>query len=472
LGLNLEEFDKAVGAHRDTAKAAHIIGGGMGIVDKYAGLNHKNVTFVGYEAFKQDAIVLGLLYENKPVDNVSCGQKIELVLNQTPFYPEGGGQVGDTGFIEGPNGVVQIFDTQSPLASLIVHYGQVISGNICLNDEVIATVDMRRRIDTARNHSGTHILHASLREVLGLHVRQAGSLVAPERLRFDYSHVGPLTNEELMSVQSLSNERVRDDLKVMVHETTYAEAIKQGALAFFGDKYGDKVRVVEMSASNSSGPFSLELCGGTHVHATGQVGPIFLLGESGIGGGMRRLEAVTGFGAERLFVERSTLLEKLSKRFDVPHSELENRLNNFVEELSFLRKEIAVSEQRNVVSEADKLVESIIQVNGINVLSTRSNLTNVDSLRQMGDSLKNRMPSLVLVLAAIVNEKALLISMVTPDLVAKGLKAGQIIKEIAQHIGGSGGGNAELAQAGGKRTEGLGKALSLVPKIVEREVNP
>lgn len=472
LGVNLEEFHQAVGKHRESAKAAHVVGGGMGIVDKYGMLNQRNVPFVGHANLHREATVIGLLLQNQPVENVTCGDSIELILDETPFYPEGGGQIGDAGFIEGPNGVMQVLDTQSPLANLIVHYGQVISGDVSLNDKIVAKVDVKRRVDTARNHSGTHILHASLRQVLGLHVRQAGSLVAPDRLRFDYSHVGPLTNEELMAVQLLSNERVRDNLKVIIHETTYAEAIKQGALAFFGDKYGDKVRVVEMSASDSTSPFSLELCGGTHVHATGQVGPIFLLGETGIGGGMRRLEGVTGFGAEQLFIERSSILERVSQRLEVPQSELENRLRNFMDELSFLKKEIALVEQRNVFAEADKLVESIVQVNGINVLSTRCDLTNVDSLRQIGDSLKNRISSLILVLAIVVDDKALLVSMVTPDLIEKGLKAGDVVKEVARVIGGSGGGSAELAQAGGKDIENLGKALSLVYEIVKREVKP
>ena len=222
LGVNLEEFQEAVGKHREAAKAAHVVGGGMGIVDKYGMLNQRNVPFVGHANLDQEAMVIGLFLENQPVEHVKAGDSIELILDETPFYPEGGGQVGDAGFIEGSNGVMQVLDTRSPLANLIVHYGQVISGDISLNDKIVAKVDVKRRVDTARNHSGTHILHASLRQVLGLHVRQAGSLVAPERLRFDYSHVGPLTNEELMAVQLLSNERVRDNLKVIIHETTYA----------------------------------------------------------------------------------------------------------------------------------------------------------------------------------------------------------------------------------------------------------
>ena len=244
--------------------------------------------------------------------------EVEVVLRKTPFYAEGGGQVGDVGSIVGPNGVIAVKDTQNPTAGLIVHSGVVSEGDISLGEPVSARVDASRRHAAAQNHSGTHILHASLRAVLGSHVRQAGSLVTPERMRFDFSHVGAVEREEMREIQALANEKVRADMEVSTHVTTYAEAVNAGALAFFGDKYGDRVRVVTMSSGNDDKPFSVELCGGTHVHATGEVGPLFVLGESSIGGGMRRVEAVTGQSSVELFQERSELLQRIAGQLETP----------------------------------------------------------------------------------------------------------------------------------------------------------
>ena len=314
LEVDLVGFQREMEAQRERARAAHAFTGAMEVVTAYETLGLDRTQFVGYEGLRQDTVLAAILVSPstssertepvapgsaEPAGHASRGQAVEVVLEASPFYPEGGGQVGDLGTITGPNGVVRVEDTQSPVAGLIVHRGVVEQGDISLGDAVTAQVDSSRRLDAARNHSGTHLLHASLRSVLGPHVRQAGSLVAPDRLRFDFSHVSPLSPQEVESVQSLANERVRDNLTVRSVETTYSEAVQQGALAFFGDRYGDVVRVVAMSsgdplASAQDGPFSLEVCGGTHVTATGQVGTMLVLGESSIGGGMRRIEAVTG----------------------------------------------------------------------------------------------------------------------------------------------------------------------------------
>ena len=281
-------------SQREQSRSAQGFTGGMEMLTAYENLGISSTHFVGYQNLTQETVVAALLVDNEAAGHASQGQHVEVLLEGTPFYAESGGQVGDRGIIEGANGRVRVEDTQSPVAGLIVHRGVVEAGDMSLGELVTARVDISRRLDAARNHSGTHLLHASLRSVLGPHVRQAGSLVTPDRLRFDFSHVGPLSTEEQLSVQNMANAKVRDNLEVSTQESTYAEAVRDGALAFFGDRYGDTVRVVRMSNGDA---FSVEVCGGTHVGATGQVGTMFVLGESGIGGGMRRIEAVTGRGA-------------------------------------------------------------------------------------------------------------------------------------------------------------------------------
>ena len=296
LEVDTEGFETEMEIQREQSRASQGFTGGMEIMTAYENLGIAATHFVGYQQLVQETQVAALLVENEAAGHATRGQHVEVLLDGTPFYAESGGQVGDRGLIEGPNGTVRVEDTQSPVAGLIVHRGVVEAGDISLGEQVTARVEISRRLDAARNHSGTHLLHASLRSVLGPHVRQAGSLVNPDRLRFDFSHVGPLSPKEQLAVQNLANAKVRDNLEVSTQESTYAEAVRDGALAFFGDRYGDTVRVVRMSDGDA---FSVEVCGGTHVGATGQVGTMFVLGESGIGGGMRRIEAVTGRGSGR-----------------------------------------------------------------------------------------------------------------------------------------------------------------------------
>ena len=472
LQINLDEFNRQVESHRERSRAAHVVTGGMEMQTRYENLDVGEVEFVGYQRIKQDSVVTVLLVDGSPVGSVARGQQVEVVLKETPFYPQDGGQVGDAGTITGPNGSITVQDTQSPMASLIVHRGVVAEGEVSLGDPVEAKVDPTRRVDTARNHSGTHLLHGSLRLVLGPHVRQAGSLVAPDRLRFDYTHIRPLSREEMLKIQGLANQKMREDLKVTTHVTTYAQAIQEGALAFFGDKYGERVRVVAMSERDAEHPFSLEVCGGTHVGATGEVGPLFILGDSSIGGGMRRVEAVTGRTAEELFVERSDLLQRLSRRLETPLGDLEGRLENFLAEMGQLRKQMAELERQNLRGEAEELLLRVQQVDGVQVLAARTSATSVEALREMGDWLKAKLSSVVLVLALVQNGNPLLVSMVTPDLVSKGLHAGNTVREVAQVLGGGGGGGPEMAQAGGKRLDKLPEALARVVDIVRREVKP
>ena len=399
-----------------------------------------------------------------------------MVLEETPFYAEGGGQLGDQGNISGPNGVVAVEDSQSPVAGLIVHRGVVQQGELALGEEVTARVDPSRRLDASRNHSGTHLLHASLRAVLGPHVRQAGSMVSPERLRFDFSHVGPMSAEEVGSVQGLANQRIRDNLTVSSHETTYSEAVRQGALAFFGDRYGDLVRVVSMSEGDSmgdagEGPFSVEVCGGTHVSSTGQVGTLFVLGESSIGGGMRRIEAITGRAAEGLFVDYAAKLNAISEKLQTPVSGLEARLDSFLQESEDLRKRLAASERAALRGEAESLLGQVVDVDGVKVVAGRTSAGSAEAMREMGDFLKAKLSSVVVVLSAVIDGSPSLVAMVTPDLVDRGVHAGNLARDTAKVMGGGGGGRPEMAQAGGRQVEKLDEALQGVPGRVRSSLS-
>ena len=472
LGIDEEQFRMEVETHRQRARDAQVATGGMEIQSDYEGLNAEEVEFVGYRTLQHDSVIVALVVDGEPVVRATKGQKVGVILEKTPFYAEAGGQVGDAGTITGPNGFFSVKDTKSPVAGLVIQWGTVSHGHLSLGDEVTAQVDQSRRLATARNHSGTHLLHASLRNILGTHVRQAGSLVAPERLRFDFSHIGPLEREELRDIQMLANEKVREDLEVLTQETTYAEAVRGGALAFFGDKYGDTVRVVTMAGHGETMAFSVELCGGTHIDATGQVGPLFILGESGIGGGMRRVEAVTGQSSVDLYQERTDLLLSVSQRLEIPIVDLEDRLDGFLSEMAALRRRVAQLERSNLRAEAQGLLAQVQVVNGVNVLAVKTSAAGVEALREMGDWFKAKLSSAVLVLALVQNGSPSLISMVTPDLVAKGLHAGNIVRETAKVMGGGGGGRAESGQAGGKRLDKLPEALSGVADIVRREVKP
>ncbi len=466
LEVDMEGFEQEMEAQRQRARAAHAFTGSMEKLPTYENLGVGNVDFVGYEHLQQESIVAAMLVEGEPTGHASKRQKIEVVLQQTPFYAEGGGQVGDTGTITGPNGRMRVEDTQSPIAGLIVHHGVVEEGDISLGQQVVAQVDMLRRADTARNHSGTHLLHAALRQVLGPHVRQAGSLVAPDRLRFDYSHVSPLSGEELLDIQSLVNRKVQDNLKVTVRHSTFTQAVGDGALAFFGDKYGDVIRVVEMSDGQA---FSHEVCGGTHVSATGQIGPLFVIGDASIGGGMRRVEAVTGRSAERLFTERSTTLESISHKLQTPINDLEMKVDSFLDEVDRLRKQVASLERESLRREAAELLQHTQDVRGITVLASRTSASSAEAMREMGDWIKTQVPSAVIVLAAVQDNRPTIIAMVTPDLVAKGVHAGNIARETAKVMEGGGGGRPDMAQAGGKRADKLAEALRGVAELVIKE---
>ena len=474
LEVDMEGFQREMEAQRERARAGAKFAGERVKVRVYEGLGVGATQFLGYETLSSESVAVGLIVKGssdqsegwEAVGQATEGQEVEVVLRETPFYAEGGGQVGDAGRIVGPNGVVEIMDTQNGLPDMIVHIGTVTQGAISLGDAVEAKVDAVRREDCARNHTATHLLHAALRQVLGPHVRQAGSLVAPDRLRFDFSHVAPMTREETLMVQRLVNEKIREDVKVHKRETTYAAAIREGALAFFGDKYGENVRVVEVANGVT---FSYEVCGGTHVAQTGEVGACYILDESSIGSGMRRIEATTGRGAESLVSERLALLDRLSQELQASVAELESRAEGLLRELDQERKRSEAAERRLSMQAASELLDTVMEVDGVRLLAARAPVSTNEALRDMGDWLRDKLGSGIILLGAVINERPSLMAMVTQDLVSKGFDAVAIVQGAAKAIEGGGGGRPQLAQAGGRRLDKLDDALRLAPDLVRKE---
>lgn len=484
-GIDWQDFEKEMEAQRERARAASGFGGDTDTLRVYQEIGVGGTRFLGYETTTAPSVVVGLLVDGATVNQTPKGQQVEVILRETPFYAEGGGQVGDTGVLEGPQGEMQVEDTQSPLAGLTTHRGRVVKGSVSLGETVVATVDPKRRMDAARNHTATHLLHAALRQVLGTHVRQQGSMVAPDRLRFDFTHVSGVSQEELRTVAELVNDRIRANVPVQKRETTYRQAVAEGALAFFGDRYGDEVRVVEIasnpslevpprgeparSAGGVAQAFSFEVCGGTHVNATGDIGYCHITGESSVGAGLRRIEAVTGRAAEALVRDQEVLLSRVARQLEASPQDLEAKVASLVQEVASLRRDMSAQERVSSRQQAQQLLEQAREMNGLKIASGTAQVGSADMLREMGDWLRDKLGSGVVVLGAVVRERPTLLVMVTTDLVGRGLHAGNVVKEAAKVMGGGGGGRPEMAQAGGRRVDKLDAALSTALDVVARQ---
>ncbi len=482
-GMTVEAgpFEVAMERQRQRAREARRTAlGEVPSVEAYERLHAPETVFLGYQDLSSRATVLGLLAAGGPASQALEGEDVEVILDATPFYPEGGGQVGDSGEILGPSGAVVVSDTQRPYRGLIAHRGRVVSGSICLGEVVEARVDGERRLDIARNHTGTHLLHAALREVLGEHVQQAGSLVAPDRLRFDFSHVGSVSPEAIDAVERWVNDRVRDDLPVATEQTSFDEAMRLGALAFFGEKYGQEVRVVTVQPPSDPprhfalaaftpgvGVFSRELCGGTHLAGTGQVGALFITSESSIGAGLRRVEAVTGRGAEGLVRNRLRTIEGLSRRLQVGAEALEGKVSALQEELAAERKLATALRRRLGAGQVEELVRSARRVDGLAIVSAEVPAETPAELRELSDVVRRRLGSGVIVLGAICNQRPQFVASISADLVTQGLHAGNLVRQVAGIAGGRGGGRAHLAEAGGRNPGLLQPALQQVFTLVQ-----
>ena len=466
IAVDIDDFEGKMEAQRERGRASAQFGEERAKIRLYESLGVGATRFLGYDQISASSPIVGLIADDAVVSEALAGQDVEVVLVQTPFYAEGGGQVGDAGILTGPDGAVEVRDTQAVMPDVIVHFGKVSAGVVRLGDTVDAQVDPVRRQDTARNHTATHMLHAALREVLGAHVRQAGSLVAPDRLRFDFSHVQPVTQAELWQVQLLVNEKIRANASVRRDEDTYASAIRRGALAFFGDRYGDRVRLIEIANGDT---FSFEVCGGTHVGHTGEVGSVYILGESGIGAGMRRLEAVSGRASERLVWERFSQQDGVSRMLQTSPPELEARVGDLLAEIDDLRRQLEATERRNALQAAELLLDMRQDVNGVSVLAARVDASNADSLREISDWLRDKMGSGIVILGAVINERPTISIGITRDLVAAGADAREYARDLGKIIGGGGGGRADMAQAGGRDASRLDDAIAGAPDLARQK---
>ena len=426
-------------------------------------LKDGGTSFLGYHAHHSTSRVLGIIRPDAndgSVDSLESGQgEAEIVLDQTPFYAESGGQVGDTGTLTSASGLVRVLNTYSPIRGVVVHKAEITYGTLRIGDEVQAEVDGGRRRRIAANHTGTHILQAVLRNALGTHVKQAGSLVAPDRLRFDYTHFAPLTDREIQEIEERINDVVFKNLPVSTEVMEMADAVSAGALAFFGEKYAQQVRVVTIPE------VSMELCGGTHARMTGDVGMFKIIGDSSVASGVRRIEALTGLGTFLRLEEDEELLDNLAHTLRAPRLELPKAVARLLEQQRQLEHELEALKMKSARSRIDDFIASQKTINGTTVVSALVDGVDPSVLRELAEQIGAKIASGVVVLGVASNGKVSLVGFVSKDLQKK-FHAGNIIKKVAEIVGGSGGGRPDFAQAGGKDVEKIDQALQAVYNIV------
>jgi alanyl-tRNA synthetase len=466
-GIHVDEagFQAEMEAQRERARAARQEADGMGVLNGSSRLAGVVTEFIGYTRLVEQGRILALRVNGEWEEEAEEGAEVDVVLDRTPFYAEAGGQVGDQGLLEGRDGRVQVQNTERLASGAIVHHGVVVSGIIRVNETVTARVDGERRWATARHHTATHLIHQALRRVLGEHVHQSGSLVAPERLRFDFSHFAPLTEEQLREVEKIVNNMILEDISLEIFVTERAKAEAMGAMALFGEKYGDEVRVVKI------GEFSLELCGGTHVERTGQIGLCRILGEASVGAGLRRIEAVAGLSALKRWQEETSIVQQAASLLGGTADELPERISSLQAQLKEKDKELSRLNRTLLELKAKELLQRTQIVNGVTVLAAEVTAGSMEDLRFMVDSLKPKLPSAVVVLGSRLAGKVSLLSYVTKDLVAKGLSASDIVRAAAQVAGGGGGGRPEMAQAGGKEPAKLPAALQRAVEVIKEKTS-
>ncbi len=474
LTADREGFQQEMEAQRERGRAATSFGGGAEGSEAYRLLSSLTTQFTGYEVARDESNVTGLIVGGGVAESASQQQQVEIVTARTPFYAEGGGQVGDVGVIHGPAGLARITDTQRPVGErpdFVAHIGMVEEGTISVGDAVTLEVDPTARGQATRHHTATHLLHAALRSTLGGHVRQAGSYVSPDHLRFDFSHTASLNEHEIAAITHAVNARVIRNIVVESQVQPIQDALASGALAFFGDRYGSEVRTVSIDGEDDGGPFSHELCGGTHVHATGEVGFIYVVAESSIGAGMRRVEAVAGASADRLLRDRMTVLERLSRQLTVPVDEIETRIADHMAESDRLRRRAEELERDRARSQIETLLPQAAQVGEppVTLLAARvEGIANADLLRDVADRTRAALGSGIVVLGADLEGRPSLVCAISADIVERGdsYDAGRIVKETAAIVGGGGGGRKDFASAGGRDASKLDEAIAAVAGIV------
>lgn len=465
LSVNLVEFNTKMEEQRDRARRARQeINSGWKDNQLNDLLKDLESSFTGYEEIKTHTEIIGLFKDNERVGVLEREDEGILILKKTPFYGEAGGQVGDIGVIYNENFTAKVLDTSLSNNDLTLHMVKLKKGSVAEGDKVVAKVEDLNRDSIKRNHSATHLLHKALKEVLGEHVNQAGSLVLPNRLRFDFTHFEAVSQRELEEIENRVNEKILKALTVSTEVTSLDRAEKLGAIGLFEDKYEDEVRVVKM------GDYSIELCGGTHVDNTANIGLFKIISEGGIASGVRRIEAITGLEVYNYLKELEKDMDKLTVVLKTNREYLQDKASSMVEELRDKDREIEKLKAKLATDIAKDIIEEAKYVEDIPIVSYKTDSMDVNALRNLGDEIRNRLDSAVVVLASTQNSKLVFISMVTKDLIDKGILAGNLVREVAKVTGGNGGGRPDMAQAGGKDISKLDEALDLVPDLVKKQL--
>jgi alanyl-tRNA synthetase len=472
-GLSVDEagFEAALEEQRERGRAAAQFKRGAEAAT-WAEMELPATEFTGYTNTVDNGKVLAIVANGDAVSSAQAGQQVQIVLDRTPFYAESGGQVGDTGVLVADGVRVSVNDTLRPVPGLNVLYAEITEGTLSVGDTVQAIVDAERRNDIMRNHTATHLLHRALHDVLGEHATQAGSLVAPERFRFDFNHPRAVTPEQLSEIEHRINAWVRADTLVEWEITAYQDALDRGAMALFGEKYGDSVRMVTVGCADDHAHgvmCSRELCGGIHVNRTGEIGYVKIVSEGGVSSGVRRIEALAGRGAEAWIDTQASTTRELSARLGVPANQLIERIEALQAELKQRQRDLdALRSQAARASLGDLLNQKQSQ-NGMEFIVAQVQASDANALREMGDWLRDKLGSGVIVLATVLNEKPQILAVVTPDLVKKGYHAGNLVRALAQIVGGGGGGRPDMAQAGGRDVSKLEAALAEVPSLLQAQ---
>jgi alanyl-tRNA synthetase len=462
-GMKLDHagFESEMESQRERARAARHDVGSMQVQGGVLGDIKVESQFVGYDQLQTSSTVVAIIKNGELTDEAFNGDEIQLILDVTPFYAESGGQIADRGMIYADGVAVAVNDVQKAPNGQNLHNAVVEAGILKTDAKVTATVNQENRVQTIKNHTATHLLHQALKDVLGTHVNQAGSLVEPDRLRFDFSHFGQVKPEELEEIEKIVNEKIWKNIEVDISQKPIAEAKEMGAMALFGEKYGDIVRVVKV------GDYSLELCGGCHVPNTSVIGLFKIVSEGGIGAGTRRIEAVTGESAYQLMNDQVGLLKDAADKLKTNPKEVVNRIDVLMAEIKQLQRENESLAAKLGNIEAGNLVSKAKQIDGVTVLAAKVQASDMNNLRNMADDLKQKIGSAVILLGSVNEGKVNLIAAVTKDLIDKGYHAGKLIKEVATRCGGGGGGRPDMAQAGGKDPEKLDSALQFVDEWVK-----
>lgn len=459
MKIDHEGFLKAMEEQRDRARLAREETGSMQVQDELLAQLKVDSEFIGYDYLQVDSTVEAIVKDGELKEEANEGDQVQLILKSTPFYAESGGQVADKGTITAQNITARVTDVSKAPNGQHLHTVTIERGVLKLGMAVHAKVNETLRKQIIKNHTATHLLHKALKDVLGSHVNQAGSYVGPDRLRFDFSHFGQVTAAELEKIETLVNEKIWADQPVNISETSLEKAKQMGAMALFGEKYGETVRVVAVGDS-------LELCGGCHVANTASIGMFTIIAESGIGAGTRRIEALTGESAYQFMNEQISQLYLVAEKMKVKPSHVVERTESLLNELKDLQRENESLTAKLANIEVGSLIDDAIKVNGIKVITGKVE-GDMNTLRRMGDELKQKLGSGIVVLGSAQNEKVQLIATVTKDLIKEGYHAGNLIKEVAKRCGGGGGGRPDMAQAGGRDPEKLDAALAYVKEWVK-----